>query len=146
MLAAQQLALAERALEEIEQLLNKFDLGGQIKSVLPLLLRHRCTLVELCNAPRPSHHARQQRDDETWANDLVSVYQQLGGQAPHSLVYRKMKEARMAAGRSWPGHAEELIRQTLQAHNAESPQYRDGLDLFRMVRPGLWRLKEHHIH
>jgi hypothetical protein len=81
-----------------------------------------------------THHDR-------WVDDLVTTYKQFGGQASHVLVYRNMKELRRAAGRSWPPKAREAIRQTLQAHNAESLQYRGGLDLFRIIRPGLWRLK-----
>ena len=52
----------------------------------------------------------------------------------------------MAAGRSWPRKAHETIRQTLQAHNAESPQYRGTRDLFQMVEPGQWRLKDRRPH
>ena len=86
----------------------------------------------------PRYDARNDR----WADDLVSVYKQLGGLVPHSSVYRNMRELRRRAGRSWPPKAYETIRQTLQAHNAESSQYRGGTDLFRMVQRGLWRLKD----
>lgn len=137
--------LVEFALSEIDQLLNKFDHCGQIESVLPLLLQHRRTLARLRHALLSSD-TTQEPDHERWLDDLLTTYRQLGGQVPHATVYRKMKELRTKAGRSWPEHAEEIIRQTLQAHNAESPQYHDGLDLFRMVRPGLWRLRDHDIH
>jgi hypothetical protein len=80
-------------------------------------------------------------EEERWADDLVVVYERLGGQASHSAVYREVRKLRLAAGRSWPPNAHEAIRQTLQAHNADSPQYRGGADLFSMVRPGLWFLK-----
>jgi len=134
--------LAELALADIDQLLNKFDPGGQIESALPLLHHHRRTLVQLHEALVCStNETLQDRDCECWADDLVVTYEQLHGQAPHAVVYRKMEELRKSAGRSWPKHAEELIRQTLQAHCAESSQYRGGPDLFRMIRPGLWGLK-----
>ena len=130
----QEAALAERALSNVDQLLNNYDLGGQIESALPLLHRHRCTLVT--RGGKAAENA-----DERWVDDLVTTYRQLGSQAPHMLIYRKMKELRVTEGRSWPEHAEEAIRQTVQAYCAESPQYRGGPDLFRMVRRGLWRLK-----
>jgi hypothetical protein len=95
-----------------------------------------------CKASQSIHAATEVSSDERWVDDLVAVYSQLGGKAAHSAVYRKMKETRLAAGRSWPDHGEEAIRQTLQAHCAESPQYRGGADLFRMVRRGLWELKD----
>jgi hypothetical protein len=87
-------------------------------------------------------NSRHDTLNDRWADDLVSVYKQLGGPVPHSSVYRNMRELRRRAGRSWPPKAYETIRQTLQAHNAESSQYRGGTDLFRMVRRGLWRLKD----
>ena len=75
-------------------------------------------------------------ENERWADDLVSVYKQLGGRAPHSVVYRHMRQLRQTSARSWPPKAHETIRQTLQAHNAKSPQYRGGTDLFRMDAAG----------
>lgn len=142
MLGNQESALAERALSNIDQLLNNFDHGGQIESALPLLLRHRRTLVQLRDVLRstPSGTAAEY-DGECWVDDLVTAYRQLGGKAAHPLIYRKVKELRTAVGRSWPEHAEEAIRQTLQAHCIESPQYRGGSDLFRMICPGSWCLK-----
>ena len=98
-----------------------------------------CALAQL----RPVVDACKARQvDERWADDIKAAYQQLGGRAWHSAVYRAVKDIRTAAGRSWPPNARSTIRQTLQAHNAESPQYRGGDDLFRMVRPSLWRLKD----
>jgi len=137
--------LAERALGEIDRLLNNFDHYGQIVSVLPQLLQHRCTLAKLSQALHPQG-INLDKEHECWLDDLLATYRQLGGQAPHATVYRKMERLRTQVERSWPEHAEEIIRQTLQAYNAESPQYRGGLDLFRMVRPGLWRLKDHGIY
>lgn len=99
---------------------------------------------------RPSHTFGSCRarhaNDERWADDVETAYSQHGGRARHSAIYRTVQEIRTAAGRSWPSKARETIRQTLQAHNAMSPQYRGGDDLFRMVRRGLWRLKDHKIH
>jgi hypothetical protein len=138
MTTPQQLTLATRAIADIDQLLNGYDLGGQIESALPLLCQHQRTLVRLLDSLRGS----TQPDSERWADDLVRAYTQLGGSALHESVYRKMKKLRSAAGRSWPSHAEEAIRQTLQAHCAKSPQYSGGRDLFRMVRPGRWGLKD----
>jgi hypothetical protein len=138
----QEAALAERALSNVDQLLTNYNLGDQIESALPLLHRHRCMLVQLRNALYSTCGGKAAENaDERWVDDLVTTYRQLGSQAPHMLVYRKMKELRVTEGRSWPEHAEEAIRQTIQAYCAESPQYRGGPDLFRMVRPGLWRLK-----
>jgi hypothetical protein len=139
-------ALVECALSEIDQLLNNFDLGGQIESTLPLLLPHHRTLLLLRNMSKRSVKPASGCDNDRWADDLVSVYKQLGGLVPHYAVYRNMRELRQTARRSWPPKVHETIRQTLQAHNAESPQYRGEADLFRMVPPGLWRLKDYERH
>jgi hypothetical protein len=141
-----QAILAQQALSEIEQLLNNYDLGGQIEAALPLLLRQRRTLTTLRNALQTAPRTTSPRADERWVDDLVAVYGELGGQAFDSVVYRRMKQLRQKDGRSWPPSAHSAIRQTRQAHNAESRQYRDAADLFRMVRPGLWRLKEYGTH
>jgi len=131
MLSTQQHALAERALSEIDQLLNNFDLGGQIESALPLLLRHRRTLTELRNPSLSAVTATKPRDDERWADDIVTVFRDFSGQVRHAVLYRKMEELRKAAGRSWPENAEETIRATLQDHP----------DQFRMIHRGLWGLR-----
>jgi hypothetical protein len=130
-------ALSELALSNIDQLLNCFDPCGQIEIALPLLRRHRDTLAQLHEA---LHHAPSRVtptcDDERWVDDIVTIYSQLGGRATHLRLYRKIKELRTAAGRSWPDHAEEAIRQTLQAHCAESSQYRPpSQGSFRYLRP-----------
>jgi hypothetical protein len=129
--------LVESALAEVDQLLNNFDPGGQIESAT--LLQHRRTLLRLRNT---SNELAIAGEADRWADDLVAVYKQLGGRAFHSTVYQTARNLRQTAGRSWPTRAHEAIRQTLQAHNIESPQYRGGADLFRQVRPGLWRLKD----
>jgi hypothetical protein len=135
--------LVESALAEIDQLLNNFDPGGQIESAMPLLLRHRRTLLRLKSTSKRSIGMATARETDRWADDLVAVYKQLGGRAFHFEVYRNTRILRQVAGRSWPTTAHETIRQTLQAHNVESPQYQGGADLFRQVRPGLWRLKDY---
>ena len=138
----QSATIAKRAIFDIDHLLNSYDHGAQIESALPLLLRHRRTLALLCGDPSVVFKLpRIELADERWVDDLVTTYKQLGGKAPHLLVYRGMEKLRRVAGRSWPFNAHEAIRQTLQAHNAESPQYHGGDDLFRMVRRGLWRLR-----
>ena len=134
--------LADQALSQIELLLNNYDLGGQIESALPLLLRQRCTLTTLRNALQTAPGTTKTWSDERWVDDLVAVYNELGRQALDHVVYQRMKQLRQREGRTWPPNAHSAIRQTRQAHNVESPQYRGGPDLFRMVRPGHWRLKE----
>ena len=142
MLTSEEAALTERALYEIDDLLNNYDDWTQIRIMLPLLHRHRETLVKLQRASsRSSGAVPPVQDDERWVDDLITSYKQLGGQAMHSVVYRKMQKLRQAAGRSWPEHAEEAIRQTLQAYCANSQRYRGGPDLFRIIRRGMWGLK-----
>jgi hypothetical protein len=136
-------ALVECALSEIDQLLNNFDPGGQMESAMTLLLQHRRTLLRIRNTSRRSIELAIVGETDRWAGDLVAAYKQLGGRAFHSTVYRTARILRQRAGRSWPTKAHETIRQTLQAHNIQSPQYRGGADLFRQVRPGLWRLKDY---
>ena len=100
------LTLATRAIADIDQLLYGYDHGGQIESALPLLHQHRRTLVRLRDNLRdPSEGGTTKPDDEQWAEDLVTTYAQLGGVALHHSVYRKMKNLRTAAGRSWPNCA-----------------------------------------
>jgi hypothetical protein len=135
----QQAMLAEQAFLEVEELFNNYDFCGTIEIALPLLRRHRRTLATLRNALQPVRAAKPASDG--WADDLVAVYSEFGGQASDPAIYRRMKQLRQSEGRSWPPSAHSVIRQTRQAHNVEAPQYRGGSDLFRMVRPGLWRLK-----
>jgi hypothetical protein len=137
----QQLLLARQAVMEIEELLRDYDSFAQIEIALPLLRRHHRTLGTLRNALLPVP-ASKVSSDNRWVDDLVAVYKELRGQAPDSVVYRRMKQLRQNEGRSWPTNARSVIRQVRQAHNIESPQYKGGLDLFRMVQRGLWRVKE----
>jgi hypothetical protein len=136
-------ALLERAISEIERLLSNYDFCGQIESALPLLRQHHHTLTTLGNALLPSGRTTDIRAYKRWVDDLVVAYQKLGGQAPDSDVYRVMKHLRQSEGRSWPRRAKAAIRRTRQAHNVESLQYRGGADLFRMLQPGHWRLKNY---
>lgn len=140
--ANRQAVLANQALSEVEHLLNNYDLAGQIETALPLLQRQRRTLATLCNALQTTPRTTQPQADERWVDDLVTVYRELGGCGLDSGVYRRMKQLRQSSGRSWPTNAHSAIRQTRQAHDAESPQYRGGADLFRIVRRGQWRLKQ----
>jgi hypothetical protein len=143
MLISEEAALAGRALDEIDDLLNNYDDWTQIRIMLPLLHRHRKTLVKLQHAySRPTRAIPSEPVDDRWVDDLVATYKQLGGQAEHSVVYRNMRELRQAAGRSWPSHAEEAIRQTLQAYCADAQRYRGGPNLFHMLRRGVWGLRE----
>ena len=96
-------------------------------------------MLALRDALQPLRGAKP--DSDRWVDDLVAVYREFGGEALDSVIYRRMKQLRQSEGRSWPPRAHEAIRQTRQAHNAEARRYRGGSDLFRMVRPGLWRLK-----
>jgi hypothetical protein len=141
--AAHQMTLAKRALADIDQILNNFDHGGTIETTLPLLQRVRRMLEKWRATPddrTPKHN------DATWAADLVTVFTKFSGQCPHPRLYREVKELRIGTGRSWPKKARSVIRQTLQAHNRESKQYQGGDDLFRMVCPGLWRLRDSKVH
>lgn len=134
---ARQAALVQQAFLEIEQLFDNYDFYGQIESARPMLVQHRDTLAKLNKAFRPTG-----RQDVRWVDDLVAVYKEFGGQALDCNIYRRMKQLRQGEGRSWPPNARNAIRQVRQAHNVESRQYRGGPDLFRIVRPGLWRLKK----
>ncbi len=139
--SSKQVDLVRLAFAEIEQLFSNYDFFGQIESARPLLSRHRRTLAKLNNALRSGHEATQRASDERWLDDLVTVYREFGGQALDADIYRRMRQLRQGAGRSWPRHARSVIRQTRKAHNVESSQYRGAPDFFRMVHRGLWRLK-----
>ena len=134
-----QAMLAEQAFLEIEKLFNNYDFCCTIEIASPLLRQHRRTLAKLRSASQPMRAAKPASD--RWVDGLVAVYREFGGQALDSVIYRRIKQLRQSEGRSWPHNAHETIRQTRQAHNVESPQYRGGSDFFRMVRPGLWQLR-----
>jgi hypothetical protein len=85
-------------------------------------------------------------DDEgsiLWRDDIRAALNHLGGRASLDNIYREVKNRRRAGGRSWPEKAEAAIRETLQAHCTDSPQYEAGPDLFRHVGRGEWRLATH---
>jgi hypothetical protein len=143
MLIAESGTLATRALGEIDRLLNESDPGGTIDSVSPILHRCRRTLLRLqATLCRSAGAIRPNEEADYWRDDIIAAYRQLGGAVSHSRLYREVQRIRRASGRSWPAHAEELIRQMLQAHCADAPQYRGGPDLFRKVQRGVWALKD----
>lgn len=146
MFTARQEKLLNQAISEIDQLLNSFDPVGQIEVALPFYRKHRHTLIKLRNSSCTPPMKGLLHDSERWRDDICAVFRAHGGQAPHPVLYREVERLRKAAGRSWPPNAHETIRQTLQAYNTQSSQYRDGPDLFRMVRRGLWRLKDFGTH
>lgn len=147
-----ELQLMNRCADYLHELAEIYGFGGTDNHHIVRDLERIKRLSRRCsdtNPPSPTQSSpvvnwcKALQVDERWADDVTMAYRQLGGQAWHPAVYRTVKDIRTAAGRSWPPNARSTIRQTLQAYNAESPQYRRGDDLFRMVRPGLWRLKDH---
>jgi hypothetical protein len=81
-------------------------------------------------------------DKERWVDDILAAFRLLGGSAKHQDLYRTVNALRLSAGRSWPEHAEEAIRQTLQTYCSDARQYRGGLDLFKQLEPGEWALRD----
>jgi hypothetical protein len=145
MIEARQATLADQALSEIDQLLNNFDWGGQIEFVLPLLLRHRRTLTRLRDALKSIPVSGTHSDVERWSDDIQAIFRKHGGHAPHPQLNRKMKELRQTAGRSChrmhAASSGKHFRRTMQRpHNIEAGP------ISRMVRPGLWRLKDFATH
>jgi hypothetical protein len=113
MLMNQYTVLAERALADIDQLLNNFDHGAQIETALPLLRTHRRTLAQLQGIIDESGRTTATLDSHPrWVDDLVLVYGQFGGQATDRLIYKAMEELRRQERRSWPRRAREATRQT----------------------------------
>ena len=82
--------LVECALSEIDQLLNNFDLGGQIQSALPLLLRHHrhvASYYGTCLSTRSNRRAvAEQRP--MGRRPGVRLQAARGAGLPHSAVYR----------------------------------------------------------
>jgi hypothetical protein len=75
-----------------------------------------------------------------WTADLVTVLK-TGKEISLPSIYDKMEKLRKSKGRSWPKTATSTVRCTLQRHSREQEWYTGQEDLFRLVVPGVWRLK-----
>ena len=78
----------------------------------------------------------------TWADDIYTGLQNLGGEAHLRDIYVEVRRIRLVAGRSVPQEFEATIRQALESHCQTSSNFR-GVERFEMVAKGsgLWRLK-----
>jgi hypothetical protein len=80
----------------------------------------------------------------TWAHDLVSVLQAMGGKARLERIYDAVEKLRRANGRSVPRTLEATVRRTLENHSSHSDNYLGGVDLFCMPDgkgAGVWALR-----
>lgn len=80
----------------------------------------------------------------TWAHDLVSVLQAMGGKARLERIYDAVEKLRRTNGRSVPRTLEATVRRTLENHSSHSDNYLGGVDLFCMPEgkgAGVWALR-----
>ena len=75
-----------------------------------------------------------------WVDDIQAALIGLGGQASLQEIYKKVKEIRLRAGRSWTSEAEATIRRTIEDHSSDSNNFR-GVDLFKKVGRGEWAIR-----
>jgi hypothetical protein len=85
----------------------------------------------------------EEREDtisSDWTRDLIAVLKE-HKEISLETLYSEMYKLRQRYSRSWPDTAESTIRCMLQRHSREHPQFQ-GQDLFQMVIPGVWRLRD----
>jgi hypothetical protein len=75
-----------------------------------------------------------------WARDLVLVLMEHDSPLLDSL-YHYMKKHREKTGRKWNNAMKSTIRNVLQRHCRNSPQYQGHEDLFEKLVNGCWRLR-----
>lgn len=71
----------------------------------------------------------------SWADDIETALENLGGMAHLSNIYGEVESIRKAAGRSWPQTAEALIRGTLEKHCRDSDIF-EGVERLQMQAKG----------
>ena len=84
---------------------------------------------------------------DTWVQDLIEVYNDLGGIANYEDVYRLAKEKRIARGASWTSAATATIRRTVEDHAESSKNFR-GRSIFYSVKghgQGVWGLMPEYL-
>lgn len=107
--------------------------------------------IAAANVPEPSARQEEAREvhvmsiaKATWAHDLVSVLQAMGGKARLERIYDAVEKLRRANGRSVPRTLEATVRRTLENHSSHSDNYLGGIDLFCMPEgkgAGVWALR-----
>ncbi len=78
----------------------------------------------------------------TWLEDLIEVYNELGGKARYEEVYELTRTKRLAKGASWTPASRATIRRTVEDHAASSANFR-GKAVFYSVNGhglGTWGL------
>jgi hypothetical protein len=88
------------------------------------------------SAPNPDLRVR-------WRDDVKQALVDLGGSAPLSSIYRKVREIRRAAGRKLPYHTDAIIRRELEQNSPASDSHTGKRDWFMPVHRlgrGVWKL------
>ncbi|MBV0889998.1 HNH endonuclease [Komagataeibacter oboediens] len=84
----------------------------------------------------------------SWLDDLIHVFNELGGRGRYNEVYPLAKARRMSRHASWTSHAEASIRRTVEDHAASSLNFKkknpsSRIAVFRSVEghgKGIWEL------
>jgi hypothetical protein len=83
----------------------------------------------------------------SWLEDLIEVYNDLGGSSGYRDVYELAKERRKSRGASWTPQAQASIRRTVEDHAESSDNFR-GRAVFYSVNghgKGVWGLMPEYL-
>ena len=78
----------------------------------------------------------------SWLEDLIAVYNRLGGQAHYSSVYPLAEKFRKYRGASWTAKSKQTIQRTVESHARSSGNFK-GKEVFYSVNghgKGVWAL------
>lgn len=77
----------------------------------------------------------------TWANDIVTALENLGGSASYDDIYKEVSKIRSNLPKSWV----QIIQRTIQDKSSDSEGYKGGENLFEAVNglgSGVWGLRK----
>lgn len=102
--------------------------------------------TNLVEEERGAIKAKRASESSRWCDDVKSALQSLGGKAPLSQIYIKVKEIRGTSGRSTPPTLQEIVRKELEMRSSDSEVYdvERGEDWFMMPDgkgQGVWAIR-----
>ena len=78
-----------------------------------------------------------------WREDVRNALEALGGRGHLSEIYRKVREIRLATGRSLPPSTDAIVRRELEYNSSDSESFTGNFDWFRSrsgIGSGEWEL------
>jgi hypothetical protein len=79
-----------------------------------------------------------------WVDDVFSALRELGGQAALPHIYSRVRDIRLANGRSVPTSFEEVIRKEIEVHSSDSEAFQGREDYFYAPHgkgAGVWGIR-----